>query len=270
MLFRAVFLLLALFWLTMNVLLWRAEYGSRPSAGSAVPAAVVWQKVLTAPDSSSLTILHHRKKIGFCHWMTGISEELSRLGAEAGAPEELKERVPGGRIQVEGNLALPELGNRLRFEGCLKLTTNHSWQEVNARLTLRPAVWEIRSVAAEQTVRLRAEDGDSRFERVLTFAELEHPEALLRQVADPFMAGLLGGLSRPGGSQKISSLALGLKWEARLDSMRIGHSPVRAYRLQARWLDRYQAVVFVSRVGEVLRVELPDEVVLVNDQLAGF
>ena len=45
---------------------------------------------------------------------------------------------------------------------------------------------------------------------------------------------------------------------------------MRAYRLQARLLDRYQARIFVSRVGEILRVDLPDEVVLLNDQLANF
>jgi hypothetical protein len=52
--------------------------------------------------------------------------------------------------------------------------------------------------------------------------------------------------------------------------MRIGHSPVRTYRLQTRALDKYQITIFISRVGEILRVELPDELVLVNDQLAAF
>jgi hypothetical protein len=40
--------------------------------------------------------------------------------------------------------------------------------------------------------------------------------------------------------------------------------------LQTRVLDKYEIKIFISRVGEILRVELPDEVVLVNDQLAAF
>src|SRR5678815_2728618 len=77
MIYRGVLILLTGFWVTMNVLLWRAEYGQPDPAGSAVPADLVWQKILTAPDSSSLTIYHHRKKVGFCHWITSIGEDLS-------------------------------------------------------------------------------------------------------------------------------------------------------------------------------------------------
>jgi hypothetical protein len=43
---------------------------------------------------------------------------------------------------------------------------------------------------------------------------------------------------------------------------------VRVYRLQARLLDRYQIVVVVSRVGEILRVELPNGLLLVNEALS--
>jgi len=35
-------------------------------------------------------------------------------------------------------------------------------------------------------------------------------------------------------------------------------------------LDRYQAVVVVSRVGEILRVELPNGLLLVNEALTNL
>ncbi|HYG35772.1 MAG TPA: hypothetical protein VEC99_13360, partial [Clostridia bacterium] len=81
-----------LFWVTMNVLLWRAEYGNHATTGSAIPAHVVWEKILTAPDSSSLTILHNGKKIGFCHWLTSIGEDLSKMKPDDAAPEGMVER----------------------------------------------------------------------------------------------------------------------------------------------------------------------------------
>jgi hypothetical protein len=34
-------------------------------------------------------------------------------------------------------------------------------------------------------------------------------------------------------------------------------------------LDRFNIVVFVSRAGEILRVELPEGITLANDQLGG-
>jgi hypothetical protein len=42
---------------------------------------------------------------------------------------------------------------------------------------------------------------------------------------------------------------------------------VRVYHLQARLFDRYHIKVTVSRVGEILRVDLPDDWVLVNEAL---
>jgi hypothetical protein len=270
---RAWFILITLFWVTMNFLLWRAEYGQRTRAGSSVPAAVVWQKMLTAPDSSSLSIYHRGKKIGFCHWLTSIGEELSKLKEENGPLEDMVERVSSYRIQLEGNLVPGKTGETLapiRFDAHLKLSTNQLWQEFSLRLTLRPTMWEVRSVAAQQTLRLKVQDGDAPFERVFKFSELKNPQGVLADFAGPFGSAIINAFGLSVGAQNANPLTLGLQWQGRHDTMRIGHSSVRTYRLQARLLDRYEVRIFVSRVGEILRVELPDEVVLTNDQLAGL
>ena len=47
---RITFLAITMFWVVMNVLLWRTEYGVRGS-GIAVPVDLVWRKILTAPDA---------------------------------------------------------------------------------------------------------------------------------------------------------------------------------------------------------------------------
>ena len=60
---------------------------------------------------------------------------------------------------------------------------------------------------------------------------------------------------------------LGLKWDAREDKLKIAGSFMRVFRLQTRLLDHFPAIIYVSRVGEILRVELPDEIVLGNDAL---
>jgi len=268
--YRSALILITLFWVVMNLLLWRAEYGDRDRMAASVPAEVVWQKMLTAPDSSSLSIFHHGKKIGFCHWITSVGEELSKAREEDGPPEGMVGRMSGYRIQIEGNLAQAGAANRARFDGVLRLSTNQLWQDFNLRLNLRPVVWEIHSAAAEKTLHLKAVEGDAAFDRVFKFADLENPTALLQELAGPWAFGAFEGLGLGAHPSTAPSPSLRLKWEASRDSMDVRHASVRAYRLRARLLDRYQIVIFVSRVGEILRVELPDEIVLTNDQLFNF
>ena len=47
--FRIYFLIVTAFFVTMNVLLWRSEYGARSYQGSSLPSELVWEKVLTSP-----------------------------------------------------------------------------------------------------------------------------------------------------------------------------------------------------------------------------
>ena len=270
MLSRITLIGLALFWLCMNVLLWRAEFGGRDSTASTVPAGVVWHKMLTAPDSSSLTVLHHGKKVGFCHWVTSVGEELASMNETDAPPQGTQRRRTGYRLHLEGNLAFEDLGTRVRFDSGLKLSTNQTWQEITARLNFRPTIFEIKATAAEKAVHIQATEGQDKFERVIKFSELENPGALIAQLGGPVAAEVWNnfdfeGMNLPRGSAKNE-----LEWEARNDSIKIGHSKVRVYRLQSALFARYRIVIFVSRVGEILRVELPNEIILVNDQLAGY
>jgi len=270
MLSRVTLIALALFWLAMNVLLWRAEFGGRDSTGSAVPAAVVWHKMLTAPDSSSLTVLHHGKKVGFCHWVTSVGEELASMNEGDAPPRGGQRRVTGYRLHLEGNLAFEDFGTRVRFDSGLKLTTNRMWQEITARLNFRPTIFEIKAVAAEKAVHIQTTEGQDKFERVIKFSELENPGALIAQLGGPMAAEVWNNLDFQGMNLPQKPAKSELEWEARNDSIRIGHSKVRVYRLETRLLDHYRVLIFVSRVGEILRVELPNELILVNDQLAGY
>src|SRR5512147_469945 len=115
MLSRIVFILITLFWLTMNVSLWRKEFGSHHAAGSAVPVELVWQKILTAPDSSSLVVFHHGTRIGICHWTTGISKEWAAVGEE-NVPSGMPRKVRGYELRLEGSTLTATPTNRIRFE----------------------------------------------------------------------------------------------------------------------------------------------------------
>src|SRR5258708_25535382 len=85
---RIALLLITLFWLTMNYLLWRSEFGGRGETGSAVPVETIWRKILTAPDNSSLEIIHQGTKLGYCRWAANLGPELLQKKIAGGRSEE--------------------------------------------------------------------------------------------------------------------------------------------------------------------------------------
>jgi hypothetical protein len=265
--FRIYFLLVTVFFVTMNVLLWRSEFGSRGNLGAPVPAEHVWEKVLTSPDNSFLEIRHRGVKIGRAHWAASIGEELATGKIMEELPPEGMVKAPTSySIDFDGTVSLDDL-SRLRFACNLKLDTNQNWQEMTLKFMLKPYSWEIYASVPSQSVRFTTDDEESRKERVFSFADLRQPEKILNQIGGPALSTTLGAFGLPLQQAQPSAVTTGLKWEARNDRLKIGSNLVRVYRLEARLFDRYKAVLFVSPVGEILRVELPDETVMTNDAL---
>lgn len=265
--FRITFVVVTAFFVTMNVLLWRSEYGARGRFGGPVPAELVWEKVLTSPDNSFLEIRHHGVKVGRAHWAATISDALAtgRVMEEL-PPEGMVRSLTSYSIDFDGNISLDDL-TRLRFSCRLSLDTNQVWQEFNVRLTLRPMSWEVIASNETRTVTFLIDDGEHKTERTFTEAEMRDPARLAREIgggaAPAFLAALGVPLQLPGaGAPRFR-----LQWEASSDRLRIGSNPLRVYRLEAKLIERYKIVLYISPVGELLRVELPDEIVLMNDAL---
>ena len=274
MLPRLFFLLIALFWLTMNFLLWRSEFGGHKQVGSNVSIETVWNKVLTAPDASSLEIFYRGKKIGFCRWATSVGAQASKTFSNEFQPEGMVEQPTSYNLDLEGNATLSGTTNRLRFDINLKLSIDRSWEEFTIRANMRPDSWELHATAADQKARFLIDGPVERWEQTFTFADLRNPQVLLREFGGPLALGILGGMGNLGlgDPAKTNSTAstLPIKWDANNDTMRFGHSKVRVYRLRAKLFERYEAFIFVSRVGEILWVELPDQIILSNDAFTHF
>ena len=268
---RLSFLLIALFWVVMNGLLWRSEFGERSRRAISVPVEAVWQKVLTAPDDSSLDIMHHGKKVGFCRWSANAGEAIATgKRAEGDLPiEGMVKHLAGYTLNVEGNVALEKFSNRLRFDLKLQLATNGVWREFDLRLSARPHTWQIHSRAADRLLVLHGDDESGNFERTFRFDDLADPAGLLNSLS-ALAPVTRGAAIEPWSQTNAVPLWAGLPWEAFHDWLNFGRNKLRVYRLQARVLDQYQITVFVSPVGEILRVELPDELVLLNDALVNL
>jgi len=268
----AFFLVVTAFFITMNVLLWRSEFGTNHQFGAALPADGVWEKVLTAPDNSFLSIRHHGKKIGTCHWAPSIGQERSnRLMSEEASPEGMIEAPSSYTIDINGNVVVEE--SKVRFSVDVGLATNQTWRTLLVHLSLRPTVFEVQASAVDETIHVRMDDGQEHTDKTFKFSDLRQPDKLLKELGGPFLPaaltslGLTPSLAAPSPQKNAS---LGLQWKARYDRLKVGGDTMRVIRLTAHLLDRFQVLILVSPVGEILRIELPGEIVLINDALANL
>lgn len=277
---RLVFLAITAFFLTMNVLLWRSEFRAQ-GEGNPVPLAAVWERILRAPDDSDLEVFHQKRKIGHLRWAanTGDSAITNAPNASDDLQEGMVRKVSGYTIDIlDGRLDLGENFKRVRFTMNTTFNPNHQWQTFNLQFIQRPATLEVNASAHNETLMLAYRQGEDLVSRTLTFAQLREPTKLLQELAGPVPLGLLTGglLSGLGGGGPgaelvalpvLQKVSLGLQWDSRQDWLKVGSAKLRCYRLHARLLEKHQVVIYVSRVGEILRVELPDGYMLQNTRM---
>jgi hypothetical protein len=264
------FAFIGLFWVLMSALLWRSEFGSGSKVAAMVPPDSVWEKVLTAPDDSSLSINIGGKKVGYLRIRPRVNE--SEIDTKVANPNEIEgivRKVLEYNFQIEGSLVAQIIGRSVRFDSEFVFDPAFAWQRFRAEAIIRPNRWEIKSNAADREVWLQSTDGHTEWIHSFPFDDLLNPQRLLSQVESPVLATLLPQVLSAANSTNNAtpSVAPGLKWETRMEWLRIGRSRVRIYRAEAKLLDQYRIIVLVSRVGEILRIELPGEIRLINEVL---
>ena len=263
---RIAFALVTGFWLVMNVLLWQAEFSGKSRHGNPVPVGMVWEKMLTAPDDSALEILHRGRKIGYCRWLPNIGEETraGKVASEEHAPEGSAPGLSSYTVDLEGTFVAPDLGGRFRFDFHGVFSTDHEWRELRLLTVVRPSTWQLSVSAKQRKLTIKVDDLEGRWEKTYSFDEFRNPGKVLEDLGVALPPGLLGATSDSAGSSEPS---IGITWTARNDWLRIGRSQVRVYRLECRLVDRLSAEIYLSRVGEILKVQLPFDIVLANDAI---
>ncbi len=266
---RLFYLLVIVFFVTMNVLLWRTDITGRTEFDSRLAPKLVWEKALTAAGESCLEIRYKGAKVGTARWQPNISEaSSSKYSPDVAPPEGMIEAVSSYQVELDGNFALDEF-TRFRFGLHLKLGTNYAWQELGLRLNFRPYAMEVQAVAAEQKVRIKTEGEDGIKERRFAFSELQNPDKLLDEIGQPWLPGALLALGLPL-NQRSGKTPFQINWQARNDSITVQHAHIRGYRLQTKLLDRYPISIFLNSAGEILRIDLPGDLVLLSDSLTNL
>jgi hypothetical protein len=263
MISRGAFFLVTVFWVAMNVLLWRAEYGSH-NGGIPVPLDLVCRKILTAPDASSLSVYQDGQKMGFCEFSTSIQQEMANLDEDNPPPEGLVASA-GYQIRLTGNVAFGDFTNRVKFDGRVAFSPRCEWRELNLKFSTHAVAVEIHSLATNQTASVQITTDGTTILHVFTLTDLQNPNTLLRVLGENSDGGSWNGLNLPALPAATAGIAQGIPWEARRDRLMIGREAVSAYRLETRVLGQ-PIVIHVSTLGEILRAELPGGVTATLDE----
>jgi hypothetical protein len=135
----------------------------------------------------------------------------------------------------------------------------------------RPNLWTISANRQNETIELTLGEGQRAAKQSFRFSDFRNPGKMLEETgvaaALPLAGVVLPNLSTLPTGTNGPAMTLGLRWEGRQDWLQMGHSRVKVYQLRARFLEEYEVVIIISRVGEILRVTLPGEMSLVNEAL---
>jgi hypothetical protein len=263
---RLILLALAGVCIAMNVFVWRAEYGSRGN-DFPVPPALVWRKIMTAPEASSLNVYQGGKRTGFCEFSTSVEQEMAQLDESKPPPEGFINRV-GYQLRINGNASLGDFTNRVKFDGHLQFAPNRTWRNFDLHILMHGLSIMVDSVATNKTVNLSITSDGATTHRTLTFAELQDPNRLLHSFIEELGGGLgafMADLEIPSFSPAGDGASGELQWEATRTRILFGHEPVPVYRLETRVLDR-PVIIIASTLGEILRVEVPGGTVATLDE----
>jgi len=266
MISRWILLVLAGICVTMNVLVWRAEYGARDSE-MPVPAGLVWRKIMTAPEASSLNVYQGGKRTGFCEFSTGVGQEMAQMDESKPPPEGYFSRT-SYQVHINGNASLGDFTNRVKFDGHLVFNSKRAWQSLDLRILMHGGAMQIQSAAADQIVNINILTDGENIHRTLKFADLHDPTKLFRSLAGDFggpLAGFMAELDLPTMPAGDPALADGIQWDAERARVMFNREPIPVYRLETKLFD-HPVVIITSTLGEILRVELPGDVVATLDE----
>lgn len=268
MLSRLIFPALALFWVTMNLLLWQSEFGARDLPGSGVPPEVVWRKILTAPDSSTLNIYHRDERIGLCHWVTSVSEAAANFSESPTA--RMAQASAGWNVEFDGKWMLSRT-NYAKFNGQVRMKNERDLRELAVRLEARDWKLEVAASSPDNEIHLKADGAGLNFAQTLTFEELQNPGAVLQKLARPYLGEFAQNFSWPSAqATATSTFSHAVKWKARSETLQIRHASLRVFRLETELWNRQKLVVVANGDGDLLKIELPDQIVLLQESLSHF
>jgi hypothetical protein len=258
---RLTLFVLGLFWAGMLGLLCWSEFGGKRHLGTGASVDTIWNKILTCPDSSAMSVKIDGEDIGYFHWKPEILEGgVKSTGSEDTENlEGMIQQIQGYEIEVITSFGFAETGDRIRIGSSVLFNPDKNWQSLSVELRQNDESLNVRTSATDRQLKWTA--NDQTYE--LSYEQLKDPSKLMGRFGGPLAAMALSNVPFLARGGNAANLAASIKWEASFSWIRILNQRVRCYELHTRVFDR-DIRVFVSLVGEILRVELPNGIELVN------
>ena len=264
---RILLPVLGVLWVVMTLLLWRIEYTGSQLAGTPVDPTIVWGRILTSLDSSSMAIVHRERRVGFCHLIPSVVKSQT-LSSHTNAPEGMIREIGTYRLDLSGSMDDLVNGSRIRFDGNMTLSPDQEWDQFELQVIARPLLIEVASRRSSGVLRLKVDSPEGSTERLFLLSDLRQPESLLAEFFGPAALVTPGALPFPSPAVQLLTPYDSLKWSASTDRLMIGSSASQIYRLELKLMEGYGVSILVSRAGEILRVELPENLTLINEALS--
>ncbi len=284
-------ILTGLFWLGMNVLLWRSEYGGG-SQGNPLPVKTVISKILDTPDPSEMDIFYQEKPLGHCRWVVtqvglgDVQDDASDtidvgddVDLEAAEMSGLIRDVRSYIVSVDGYVQGEENPRRIQFMLNIRLDRKWGWIKFDGKIGFRNQWLHLHADKEEEALVLEIEQEESELKTQLTFEQLKNPQALIGQLTqeNPLVAitltplmGLMNSFNQSETVTPLQTSDWAKNWNAFSDWMTIAHSRTRIYRLESGEGRKRKLTVTVNRAGEIISVNAPQKISLRNENVLGL
>jgi len=265
---RILFVLITCFWVFMGWRLWQVEYG-HIALGEAVDIHVVWDKMLNAQDEADMSVVvangPSKRLLGWFRWAPSVTIDDTIQGPDV---EGMVSKVQDYSIDIErGQLYAADPKDNLNFTMHLSFgpLPEREWTELQFNLRRGPlnVTFDARSTNEFLNVSLGRESDRS---IDIPYKDLRNPQKITQ-------AGLeLAGT--PTALAKVMSFSVnavipreqrGKELDFKFPMPRQAHydllpdvpKRVKVYRIDLPILDNEPVKIYVSPLGELLRVELP-------------
>ncbi len=257
------------FWTVMMAALVRMEYLGE-LGGTEVPAELVLRKVFSQESPARLNVLHEGQVIGFCK--VDVERPPATALTEAAAAGDALLAGPGYQVHTELTLALANFGipSRLRIIGHTQFSPTFEVEAFKINTTIGDGRVEVRGQSATQKLTVDFSIGEYRDHREFDYQQLRAAglQSILGMAGLANM-GLLGGTGMEALPPSVTSGAASGKkiTSVRTSRLRIAGEAEETYLIETRLDESMWARIWISKQGEVLKVDTSMRVTLLADTL---
>ena len=279
---RFVLAILVCFWGFMGIRLWQVEYGGK-RLGAAVDIAIVWDKILTAQDEAPLAIVneHTGEMIGWLNWAPSVTRDDT---VERGEVDGMVDTVLAYSLSVENGTYFGS-GPGQNFQFAVELgfgaPPKREWENLQVKLQqYEPVDFKFFLDAQSTNNFFTASLETTARSNVVSvpFGDLKQPEKLLKPAlilvdVDPFVASTALAIFKLAinklkkNDRELAKLLNQDLLKIKLPEIRQAHrdqlpgvrSEIEVYRVDVPLGNGDFIKVYISMLGELLRVEIPDQ-----------